>query len=161
MANTGRTKLLIALALIAVVGVAYSLYHAKKEAMLQATLAGLDLGARYGKIMPQSACLAGLKMQYAACDNNACVLGAHGFIVGCMGEAEKDGFCQSVPSPKDSKLALSWASKTCGQLQMQNTKCEEFIHKALAQCYEQNTGRKRGASELIQDGFNRGYERSR
>ncbi len=161
MAPKSRKTLLIALALIAVVGLGYVLFKKKEQELLNATLKGMDLGERYGLLVGQGQCLSGMKMAYAQCNDTACELSAHGFISKCLGTADKDNFCPTVPSPKDSGAALAWAGKTCSELQLSGTKCESYIHKVLSVCYEQNTGRQRTTEELMRDGFNRGYEQSR
>jgi hypothetical protein len=160
MAINSRVKMIIAMAVIGGIGFGIYSYKQKEQALVDATMKGLDLGERYGQLVKQGACLPGLRLQHAQCSDHACELSAHGFISGCMRTAARDQFCLGVPSPKESKAALGWSDATCAQLQMAGTRCENFIHKVLAVCYEQNTGKKRGASELIQDGFNRGYEKS-
>jgi len=160
MANSSRVAMIVALALIGGVGIGYYHYQKTEQELLSAALHGLRLGERYGQSIKQGECLPGLKLDHARCVDNACELSAHGFISECLRTAERDQFCPGVPSPRDSKAALGWADKTCGELQLAGTRCNNYIHKALAVCYEQNTGKKRGASELIQDGFNRGYEKS-
>lgn len=160
MAKNSRVTWIVALVLVGGIGTGYFLYNKKEQALLAATMQGLDLGERYGQLVKQGACMQGLQLQHAQCADSACELSAHGFISGCLRTAERDNFCPGVPSPKDSKAALGWADQSCGELQMAGTRCDNFIHKVLAVCYQQNTGKKRGASELIQDGFNRGYEKT-
>lgn len=161
MAKNSRKKIVIALVLIGAVGLGYLLFKKKEHELFKATTQGMDLGRGYGATVKQRECMSGLKPRHAECTDTACELSAHGFISECLGTAENDNFCQSVPSVKDSAAARAWADKTCGELQMANTKCESYIHKVLSVCYEQNTGKKRGAGELIQDGFNKGYEEAR
>lgn len=156
-----RKNLVIALVLIGVVGIGYFLFKKKEQELLNATMKGMDLGARFGQIVPQGQCLSGLKMAYSSCKDTACELSAHGFISKCLETAEKDNFCPSLPSPKDSSAALAWAGKTCSELQRSGTKCGDYIHKVLSVCHEQTTGKKRTTEEMMQDGFNRGYEKSR
>lgn len=161
MANNNRKKIVIVLVLIGIVGLGYVLFKKKEQELLNATVKGISLGRSYGGSVKQSECTRGLKLQHAACADTACELSAHGFISECLLTAENDNFCQSVPSIKDPTAARAWADKTCGELQMSNTKCEAYIHKVLSVCHEQNTGKKRGAGELMQDGFNKGYEEAR
>lgn len=160
MAKNGSAKIVIAIVLAAGIGLGFYLFKAKEQELLSATMQGLDIGEAYGRVMAQKDCVAGLRMQHGQCDDNVCALSAHGFIAGCMRSAEKDSFCAGVPAPSDSQAAIGWAGRTCLELKMANTKCEDYIHKVLAVCYEQNTGKKRDTSEIIRDGFNKGYQKS-
>ncbi len=161
MAKRSRKTIVMISVLIGVIALGYFLYTKKQEELLKATLTGMDLGERYGLIVTQGQCLPGLKMKHGQCDNMACELSAHGFISECLRKAEKDNFCHAVPSPQNTSAALAWADKACSDLQMRETKCESFIHKALSVCEELKTGKERSAGDAFEDGFNRGYQQSK
>lgn len=162
MASSSRKKrIAIILVSIGIVSAAFFLFQKKQQELLDATMEGMKLGELHGRMGKQSSCMSGLKMKYAQCNDIACELSAHGFISACLGTAEADSFCAGLPSPKDSKAALAWADRTCASLELYNTKCEAYIHKTLSVCHAQTTGKPRSTGELIQDGFNRGYEQSR
>ena len=160
MAKNSHIKIIVGLVLIGGIALAYYLFKQKEQEMISATMQGLVAGRAYGNGVAQKGCLSGVRMLYKECEDNVCAVAAHGFIAACMEAAQKDDFCLGVPAPGDSKAAIDWAAKTCAAIETYNTKCEGYLQKVLAVCYEQRTGNKRGTSEIIRDGFNRGYQKS-
>jgi hypothetical protein len=160
MAKNSRTIIIVGLVLLGAMALAYYLFKQKEQEMISATMQGLAAGRSYGNGVAQKECIAGVQMLYTECEDNVCAVAAHGFIAACMEAAKKDDFCLGVPAPGDSKAAIDWAAKTCAAHQIYNAKCEGYLQKVLAVCYEQTTGKKRDTSEIIRDGFNRGYQKS-
>lgn len=160
MAKNSRIKIIVVLVLVGGIALAYLLFKQKEQEMLSATLQGLASGRAYGRSVMQKQCLAGVRMHYKECEDNVCAVSAHGFIAACMEAAVKDDFCLGVPAPGDSQAAVDWAARTCAANEIYNAKCEGYLQKVLAVCYEQRTGKKRDTSEIIRDGFNRGYQKS-
>lgn len=129
----------------------------KYESMLKATSQGLSLGKAYGKMISQSNCMLGLKMKYSSCGTTECELSANGYIAGCLGAAEKDAFCSTVPNIQDTDKALSWVAKTCFEYRLGAEKCLKYMHTFVNVCTEQVEGRALSNKEIFESGFKKGY----
>jgi hypothetical protein len=155
-----RTKIVIALvALVLTAGAAggYYLFKKKQQEIYSAALKGLILGQSYGKMVARSDCVPALPMQYSSCRDTVCTVSAHGFIAGCLDAARDDNFCKTVPSMEDTTSSIDWAAKTCGDLKLGDTKCDQYIHKVLLVCYEKNTGKRLDSTDAFKSGFKRGF----
>ncbi len=135
----------------------YTAFQHKKNAMYNATLKGLQTGKVYGKHVRDRDCTYALKVQYSQCSDTNCEVGAHGFIAGCMGEAKVTEYCQQAPSPDNTTASLNWVDNECKSLGLENTRCENYMHKALDMCYEHNSGRERDNYQKLKDGFKKGF----
>ena len=143
---------------VILIALGISIGKQKYDSMLTATIQGVTIGKAYGKMVAQSNCMLGLKMQYATCSTTECELSANGYITGCMATAEKDKFCNTVPPIQNTVQTLNWASKTCSEYGLSTDRCEKYIQTYVSICTEQNEGRALSKMEIFENGMEKAIE---
>lgn len=152
----------VALAVIATVGI---LMKQQYDGMLAATSMGLHHGESFGKLVPQSQCLDGVRLQFTACRSTLCELQARGFISGCMASAERDEFCSAVPLLGDSGATSAWIAQTCAMSGASAaSRCSKYSRAFITACTEQKTGVPVTSGETFgaafEEGFKRGFDKA-